>query len=150
MTRTTWYFKRVSLFGQLTAEKLRRLESKSSFCAFQKNQSIFLPRGHEDDVLLVAKGRVDLRIQDPSISYAVPLAKGDLLGGIDSEMSGNEPSSVTTRTSAEFVLIPKKALHELIESPMECMPRCLEGGMIYQFRGIAFCFNQRTNDCRPS
>ena len=116
MKSMPWYFKQISLFEQLTAHEIRQLESRSLFCKVGKNRNAFLPVGHEDDVVIVSKGKANLQIPDQNqdASTGVLIVKGDMLGGIPSQTRNEVRSPLTTCSSCEFVLIPKAELLDLI------------------------------------
>jgi CRP-like cAMP-binding protein len=76
MADTYWYIKNCDLFSQVSPEDVAWLESRSQMRKFKRGEAVYLPEDSNDDILLVASGRV-------KICHSTPEGKHAILGFID-------------------------------------------------------------------
>ena len=76
MADSYWYIKNCDLFSQVSSEDVAWLESRSKMRKFKRGEAVYLPNDSNDDILLVASGRV-------KICHSTPEGKHAILGFID-------------------------------------------------------------------
>lgn len=60
MSENVWFLKRCQLFGQLSDDCLRHVESRSRIRRFSRGSPVYLPSENAHDVLLLVSGRVKI------------------------------------------------------------------------------------------
>ena len=121
MSERIWFLKHCELFGRLSPEQLRPLESRARIRKYQRNSPIYVPGDEADGVLLLSDGRVricDFTSEGKRAILAF-IEPGELFGElalIDSDPREERAEAVSQST---VILIPGDALRRLIETVPE-------------------------------
>lgn len=121
MPQQLWYVRNCSLFQQLSADELSRLERTARLRTFPRLSTIYLPSDTEDGAFLLAAGRVRICSATPDGKQAILafVEPGELFGELALVQPGQREERAEAAVDSQVILLPGDALRALMESSLQ-------------------------------
>jgi CRP/FNR family transcriptional regulator, cyclic AMP receptor protein len=113
-----WYLKSSSLFEQLDADEIARIESRSRMQKFLRKGLVYLPHDQGDSIFLLTSGRVKLYhvTADGKETVLAFIEPGELFGELSLFIPGQHREEFAEAMSAStVVMIPGEEVRRLME-----------------------------------
>lgn len=120
MTEKYWFLKRCDLFGPLSDEQLRSLESRCRMREIPRGSPVYLPADAADGMLLLAAGRVKICgfTPDGKQSILTFIEPGEVFGELAIFEPGTREEYAEAVLAATVLLIPRDVVEQLmLEQP---------------------------------
>lgn len=116
-----WHIRNCSLFQQLRADQLERLEQVARVRQFPKNSAIYLPSDVAEGALLLAAGRIRICSTTPDGKQAILafIEPGELFGELALIQPGLREERAEAAIDSTVVLLPGEELRKLMEGSAE-------------------------------
>jgi len=118
MSERFWYLKRCDLFEHLSADEVRRVESRCRARRFTRNHPIYLPADEADGVLLLTTGRVKIcNLTDQGKQAILAFVEpGELFGELAIIEPGQQREEYAeTVEPSTLLMIPADEIQRLVE-----------------------------------
>jgi len=117
MREKYWYLKHCDLFGHLSDEEMRGMESRSRMRKIPRNSPIYLPIDQADGVLLLADGQVKICSVTPDGKQSILafVEPGELFGELAMFEAGSREEFAEATMSSTVILIPAHILRDIAE-----------------------------------
>ena len=113
-----WYLKSSSLFEQLDADEIARIEARSRIQKFLRKGLVYLPSDHVDSIFLLTSGRVKLYhvTADGKETVLAFIEPGELFGELSLFTPGQQREEFAEAMAASnVVMIPGQEVRRLME-----------------------------------
>ncbi|MDP6468072.1 MAG: Crp/Fnr family transcriptional regulator [Pirellulaceae bacterium] len=120
MSEKYWFLKRCDLFGPLSDEQLRRMESRCRIREIPRNSPVYLPADAADGMLLLASGRVKICgfTPDGKQSILTFIEPGEVFGELAIFESAQRDEYAEAVLASTVLLIPRDQVQQLmLEQP---------------------------------
>lgn len=118
MAKLIWHVGNCSLFQQLSADEITRLEEQSRSRTFRKGAAVYLPSDQADSVFLLAEGRIRLCSITPDGKEAIMgfVEPGEVFGELALFESNSHEERAEAATDSTVVLMPGELLRQCMEN----------------------------------
>ncbi len=120
MTEKYWSLKRCDLFGTLSDEQWRRLESRCRIRDIPRNSPVYLPADGADGMLLLASGRVKICGFTPAGKQSILtfIEPGEVFGELAILEPGERDEYAEAVLASTVLLIPRDLIQQMmLEQP---------------------------------
>lgn len=117
MAEKYWFLKRCDLFGPLSDEQLKRIESRCRIREIPRGSPVYLPADNADGMLLLAAGRVKICgfTPDGKQSILTFIEPGEVFGELAIFEAGEREEYAEAVLASTVLLIPREQVQQLME-----------------------------------
>jgi len=124
MTEKYWFLKRCDLFGPLSDEQIKRIESRCRMREIPRSSPVYLPADDADGMLLLASGRVKICgfTPDGKQSILTFIEPGEVFGELSIFEPGEREEYAEAVLASTVLLIPRDQVQQMMaEQPLLSM-----------------------------
>jgi len=116
MTEKYWFLKRCDLFGSLSDEQLKRMESRCRIREIPRGSPVYLPADAADGMLLLAAGRVKICgfTPDGKQSILTFIEPGEVFGELGIFDPGQREEYAEAVLASTVLLLPRDQVQQLM------------------------------------